>query len=550
MSSNKKQTAVLIVTIATCCCALDAHAQVGIEAYPKKRPSEVTPTVERYSRYLQHYGVVAGAQPTKTTMASHAKLATPAVVDPTLTFLRLVERIDSGATMFLRGEKNQVPAAKAQLESVIADAHANPGVVISDESARDEMTRAYVHLALCRERLKDRPGALAALAEQARSFPELPVTRGKFGTEALGLYTEMQKELASQRTGLLEIKVDNPAAQIFVNEFARGERGTFREQRKPGDYRVVIQVGAKSLRFNLPVRSGEHTELVVDWALEMALTVSDEWVGLTLTSSTPDAEELSLVRKLSAKMQGMNSFVVTTVAVDKPGQRVTSTLYRGGAEMALVRRGRAQLDGVIDEPKLDALAKFVTKGVASPHVVDLTVVASPFLPVRRAAEAPKREGSSWRPWVLGGLGFVALNAGLYFSFTAKAPEEGQQQETVRSTPGMVLQIAGGVAITTASVLWMWETKSGARRAIPFVATMGGLVALDFGIALIANDDDTPKADGVLVNDTADEGFYLGAAGAAVAVVAGYLWWRSTRSRVAPRISVSRDHAFAGFTAAF
>lgn len=92
------------------------------------------------------------------------------------------------------------------------------------------------------------------------------------------------------------------------------------------------------------------------------------------------------------------------------------------------------------------------------------------------------------------------------------------------------------------------------RRVPGLIAGAGIVALGTGILMIAIDQDPvtdPDADvSPRYRDSATGGVIIGAAGLVAAGAGGYLWWKYTRSRTAPRIAPTPGGAMIGIATPF
>lgn len=197
--------------------------------------------------------------------------------DEELTLAALTAQLDSGVRAYLRG---QFKPAAAQLEAGLALARRNPALVVRDATSPRWLTQALVSLALTKQRLRDRAGARAAMAEQVRSFPELPVTLADYGSRGEALYLEVRGELETGPRGSLLIDVSDPDARIYVNERGRGRGGAYAADVLPGAYRVLVVVGAESRLYRVTVHANEQTRLQIDWSEDARYRVSPRWAGM------------------------------------------------------------------------------------------------------------------------------------------------------------------------------------------------------------------------------------------------------------------------------
>lgn len=363
----------------------------------------------------------------------------------------LLAQLEAGVRSYLRGNFR---AAVQQLEAALALAHRNPALVVSDAGSRQWMTQALVSLALARARLGDRAGAEAALAEQIRSYPELPVTRAAFGRRGEALYASAQRALEAGRRGSLLVDVSVPDARIYINEYGRGRGGAFSSDALPGTYRVLVVVGARSRSYRLAVHADEQARLRVDWNEDSALLVSPTWLGFAAAASSPRADQAC--RALAKRLVFHDAIALGRV--DSPaGPALWAAVY----ERATGRRLRS---ATLPLTRADAtaLARLAAYLVAGDHPADLAsstslavltgepaVVADDLARAvaragrsapRAATDAPatppgslqaapaalasapassptrvptaSRRATSWIGWALTGLGAAAIGAGV------------------------------------------------------------------------------------------------------------------------------------------
>lgn len=459
----------------------DARAQLAIESYENARPTTTGPIVERVRRALGGHGIDASPQQVKLAIRNVGRRG---ATDPQFTHAKLADRIDRSADMLLVG--TDLPAVQRHCESVLADAYANATIVMA-ASERELMTRAYVQLAQSRLAQGNRRGALAALAEQARSYPEIAVTAATFGPDMAQLFTEMRATEAKKPLGELVVDVNRADAELIINEGIRGADGRFNGQVAAGRYRVLVRVGAKSMHYEVDVESGKTARLELDWNLESALVVSDDWVGVTLTSAAPDAEELAYVSALSGKMSGTASLVVVEVTKSDAGHRVSGALYEGFAGRThartgrLARRGLVVLTGDRDDERLAGLAQFIANGSRAPDVEVTTQVHR-----GRVTTSPRPRPEMTRP----------------------------------------------------------------RRIAPFIVMGAGALAVIIGGVVYSLDEDQDTTPPIERRhfDTAPHGIAIGAAGVLSIGVGAWLWHRGARST--PTIAVGHSAAMLGWAGTF
>ncbi len=448
-----------IVTAMLVCVAATSRAEVAIEAHDGRRSAGVATVMERVRTILLEAGIEARPSDVRSVIRQPGL---PAIVDRSLTYAKLTEQIEIGSKLFLTGERKDVPAACQQLRSAVEAAHANPGIIIQEEGARELLTRALALLGLCLARIGDPAGAAEAISEQIRSYPERPITRGVSGTEAEKLYAQTRATTDRAPRGKLLVKVTSPDARIFINEFGRGRGGSFSADFVPGKYRVLVQVGGEMRRYDVVVGPDQTLELSLDWKLELALTISDAWVGIATTGPASEQRELELVRALSAKT-GRTDLMVVRVQVDSARSEVTLASYRdlaraddeSGGRRGLVRRARVELDGRDDDPKLRALIAFVKTGTAAAGVVDATRGESSGGPHTASSRIPSSAGSTVFPKLLVGAGIASiLTGGVLLAIDEDPDPQGDFTFRNSAPGGAILGVVGVASVGVGTLLWI------------------------------------------------------------------------------------------------
>ncbi len=145
--------------------------------------AETAPAIAELRRQLRHREVTV--DPAQIHELRNEQLPLSGRWDPELSLAALGDKLDAGVRAYLRG---QFGSAEQLLVAALGLAHRNPALVVSDASSRRRLTQALASLALARQRQGDRAGAIEAMAEQVRSFPELPVTLQDFGNRGEALY--------------------------------------------------------------------------------------------------------------------------------------------------------------------------------------------------------------------------------------------------------------------------------------------------------------------------------------------------------------------------
>jgi hypothetical protein len=165
---------------------------------------------------------------------------------------------------------------------------AAPAALARESSLRDLRYKALVIAARSAEANGQGQDAFALIAEVIRSFPDRPISNAQFDPTTTQLYRKVKEALVGQGAGTLEIKVDDPAATIFINEQFAASGTAKLEHLAPGRYRVYVTKGQAVGRVReIDLAPGGSATLDVPWALDAALRESSD--GVALAVAKPDA---------------------------------------------------------------------------------------------------------------------------------------------------------------------------------------------------------------------------------------------------------------------
>lgn len=387
-------------------------------------------------------------------------LPLPGRWDPGLSLAQLTTQLDDAVRTYLRG---QFQLAEAQLEAALALAHRNPALVVSDAGSRLWMTQALGSLALARLRQGDRAGAHAAVAEQVRSYPELPISLDEFGTRGERLYAEVRRALEAGPRGSLLVDVSDPDARIYLNESGRGRGGAFTSDLLPGGYRVLVMVGGESRLYRVAVHEHEQTRLSIDWAVDSSFTASPEWIGLR----APPAGRARAHRQLARRL-AFNDAIVIGVVERRGAPLLWGAVYERGSGREL-RRGAAAAT------RLGPFAEFLAAGrhageFASAEALRAAALDDPAPgPALTPASAPSPAGPAWPRWALAGAGATALAGATYLTISAARGDCAECHPAARaSTWAIALAGLGAMSLGVATLL-SFEAR---RSYFPGSAALG------------------------------------------------------------------------------
>jgi hypothetical protein len=384
----------------------------------------------------------------------------PGVLDPGTTAAAITQPAESGYEAYARG---RFAEAQGALKLAIARIHRNPALLVLDTNNLEATFKILVALALSQTRRGDTGDSVATMIELYRTFRSQPITRADYGPDAEQFYRAVGRQVQAMDRGQLAIRATSEQAVIFVDGQIRGVGHASLGDLIPGIYRVFVQVPATAGRqYEVAVTAGHRAALHVDWELDSSLWLTDTWAGFVFATEAERARQAGFAGVLARRWGGeLVAVVGMTQRRGKPA--ITGQLY--DATGRVVRGAEVVLDGA-DEPRLRALARFLTEGVAGDGVrVD------PGGPV--LGGAPPDSGVAVRlvPRVLVGAGAAALVTGGVLYAIDRDP--GAATSAARNTAPAGIAV-GAVGLAAVSVgLWLW----GARGSAPMLAigSSGGFI---------------------------------------------------------------------------
>ncbi|HEX3476714.1 MAG TPA: hypothetical protein VHT91_16925 [Kofleriaceae bacterium] len=469
------------LSVAAAIDARPAGAQVVLEQYHASRPDEADAIMAILRDELGENHAVARPEHIAPFLF-HAPR--PAITDPGLTSDMLIDKLELAAKSYI---KVSYDTALVQLTTALAEADANYGLAVEDADVKSAMARAQVALALTYKKLSEQVAEKIRPEKDAEKrtgkpspiLPELvaakndldakareamttyirgsrePVARRMFGPPGELFYNEVRKSLDTARRANLAISVSEPDAQLFVNGLLVGRGATFAADQLPGPYCIIARVGRQMLRYDVTMDSRHPATLDIDWSLDSVLHVSKQWVGLMLTEGVTEGR---YVRPIALRMGGELSLIFVGVRRERDYLAVYGYYYDRAYRGGVVRwSGETHVTGARDELKLRDLARLLTTGKQSPHVVPIgsaEVVASPL---------------DSRPWLgyaagAGATGALALGA---FSLSKEYGcnrDPDCKYSYPRAAAVGYTSLGLGVALGAFAVYWLAREPSPARSS--------------------------------------------------------------------------------------
>lgn len=450
------------------------------EAHWGARTEEAARLLEAVREPLERHGAVVS--PATIAALDNEVLPLPARWDDTLSLEALTARLEAGVRSYLLG---RFRLAAQQLEAALAAAHRNPLLLVADTSSRQWMTQALVSLALTRARLGEPARAAAALGEQIRSYPELPVTHAAFGSRGDALYTQTRRALESEPRGGLMVDVSDADARIYINEVGRGRGGAFASDVLPGEYRVLIVLRGRARRYRVSVHGNAQTRLLLDWDQESRFALGRDWAGLELAGLSPVAAEAAL-RTRARRLQFHDALYIG-VSPGPRGRALWGAVYQRGTGRKL-----RQVQVPVTDTGPHELERFAAALLAGDQVEAAPAEVPTAL--ARAVPAPRRALANTPPisddhrraprilgWAFGGLGALAIGGGLAL-MVAQEPTctpSGICQKDPAVTAWAAASIASGLVSCGVGALLVLDARRSppARALLSLAPTSDGALAI-------------------------------------------------------------------------
>lgn len=448
--------------------------RVVVESYEGERSSGASAALQPvYADLIQRGFTVGPALATRISeRASHdaGMLSASEVVDAQ-------RQVDDAYQRFIEGDYDR---ALAQARAAITIYDGAAGHLAREPALRDLRYKALLIAARSSEVKGSAQDAFGLMAEAIRSFPDRPVSGAQFDPTVNALYNRVRRELDRQGAGSLEVTLDDPGVNVFVDEQFVGAGSTKREHLAPGRYRVYVSKGQDVGRVHdVDVAPGTAATIIIDWQLDRALRTSGSLVALQFDMNTSiDTEARSasqLARAIGAKtivvlsvrpINGRSAVAGYAVAVE------SQTRTFGAVQIEPVSPSAdtfAQLAALLAGDRVDASGLITTEPV---RALDISGDAA----LLAELSEPHWYDDRWG-WVVTGTGALLLGGGVFAETRASSLDDQASRETSQverqrlqdsassyRTTGGVLAITGG-AVLVAGIVRLVLTPSRPRATV-------------------------------------------------------------------------------------
>ena len=456
-----------------------AHAggPIAIEVHEGDRAADAATLLEPVYDALVRRGFRAGdalvAEVERTISRSPGQLSASELT-------RAQKAVDDAYRGLIEGEYPDAAAAGQKALDLYASA---PGHMAREAPLRDLQFKAFVIVARSHEAAGHGEQAFATMAEAIRTFPDRHVSTAEFDPRVNALFRRVKAELTKQGVGSLEIKVDDPAAAIFVNERYQtlGPGGGRVDSLFPGTYRVYLANAGRTGRVHtVRVNPGETATLSLSWQLDGTLRTGAGYVGIELP---PGAGKPAIIAAAARVARELGAATVVILGIQDVDGRRSVTGYAVNTESQSRVFGAVQVEPI--EPTPDVLAK-LGAFLGGDKAVDTAGILT--REPRPSSAAGTSAGSSGPrfgvvKWIVTGVGAAAVAGGITMIALDEAGEDRSERQAryfQGTWPGIGVA-AGGAALVGLGV-YMFIADRGAADETPSVSIMPTRDGVTVGVA--------------------------------------------------------------------
>jgi hypothetical protein len=435
--------------------AVAAAPAVVLESYAGPRPADADQVLKPVYAELGKRGFVLGPKLVTIIGETLSHGASQLTATQAIDAQRIVE---DGYQKFIDGDYAAAVAAEDRALAIYAAA-----LVPNPDPLRKLQWKAMVVVARSHEVLGHGEDAFRVMAEAIRTFPDAVVTSAEFDPQVIALHRRVKQELARQGTGALEVRVDDSAAVVFVNERFAGT-GTAKLDGLPvGRYRIYVAKGEVAGRVHeVEVAAGGHATVDIAWSVDGVLRTDDSYAGLEVPLGQDTSGEIGAAIKV-ARAVGAKSVVVLGIRAVEGRRSVIA--YAVSTESQNKVFGAVQLEPI--DPGADTLTKLAALVAGDKSASVSGIITREPVVANRQLVGLRHGGLHRVKWIVGGVAIAALAAGGTLIALDNVPDAGTTRGTnYRETkkPGIGVGIGGAVVAVVA--IYMFATD----RDVPVEST--------------------------------------------------------------------------------
>jgi len=360
--------------------------------------------------------------------------------------------VDDAYQWFIDGDYDR---AFTRAKNAVTTYDRAPAKLAREPSLRDLRYKALIIASRSAEIRGHADDAFALMAEAIRSFPDRSINTAQFDPSVIALFRKVKQELAKQGGGTLEIKTDDPAATIFVDEQFAGSGTARLDKAPPGRYRIYVTKGqARGRVREMDLSPGASATLDVPSTLDAAL--HDDAGGVSLVTDADDAAQVQLAVRLGHALRVKS---VVLLSVRNLNGRRAIVGYAIDVESQSKTFAAVQIDPVAPSPTvIGKLASLLAgdKDASAPELITVEPGASaPIVERPRSSNGRSRTPA----WIVGGIGVVSLAVAGGFELSsrstydesAREPDDARQR-TLYDSANTKYKVAQGLAVGGAACL--------------------------------------------------------------------------------------------------
>lgn len=390
-----------------------AGPPIVIESFRGDRPADAEPWLAPVRAELVRRGFLAGPA-LAAALADRSRSIRPLTASEALAAKAAVDR---AYDHLIEGEYAEaVGSAKRALTLYEAAA------LTREPAMRDLQYRALLIVARAHEALGRRDDSIAAMAEAIRTFPDRTVSTAEFDPRVRDLQRRVRQALLAQGTGSLDLRADDPAAVLFVNDRFVGTGVARVDDLPAGTYRVHAARDARIGGVHaVTVAPGAVASLTVPWQLESALRA--DAAGVTLDADTAEREH-ALASRLARSLDAPRVVILTVRTVG--GRRAVA------GQTVVTATGARAFAAIQVEPVEPAPASLAALGafLAGARVDTSDLILREPGPATPAAEPWHHDTVGW---TLTGSGAALLAGSVATVWSARGLQSDANREPVEST---------------------------------------------------------------------------------------------------------------------
>jgi hypothetical protein len=438
--------------------------RIVVEAYEGERPSDAQATLAPVYAELARRGYALGP-----TLVSEIE-AHVSHDGGVLSASQIVEAQKHAEDAYNRFIDGDYPAALTHARAALDLYATAPGQLSREPALRDQRFKALVIASRSSEVAGSGKDAFAFMAELIRSYPDRPVTSADFDPKVGALYHRVKDELARQGVGTLEVKLDDPTVNIFLDEQFVGSGSAKLGQLAPGSYRVYVTKGQDTGRVHtIDVGAGSSAFISASWQLDGALHTSGAAVTFDLDKAAGADAEMQSATQL-ARAIGAKTVIVLSVR-PLQGRRAIAG-YSIDVESQTRAFAGVQVEPIA--PSAETLAQLAAllagdKNVEAPGLIRTEPTRTSVLGNgASAAVIDSSDEPHWYDdrvaWLITAAGALAIGGGAFAETRASSLDDQAAQQTSQTErsrlqddassyrkTGEVLLITGGVALAAGIV---------------------------------------------------------------------------------------------------